>query len=59
MKNLIGQEIQVINIGLSSFAENLKQEGVSTVSLNWRPPASGNQSMLTLLDRYRKMLVKN
>ena len=35
---LFGKEIKVINTGLSSFAENLKNAGVDTVHVDWKPP---------------------
>jgi hypothetical protein len=35
---LFGKEIKVINTGLSSFAENLKNAGVETVQVDWKPP---------------------
>lgn len=35
-------EIQVINIGLSSFAENLESLGVKYTHVAWQPPAYGD-----------------
>ncbi|MFH0866026.1 MAG: DUF1116 domain-containing protein [Bacteroidota bacterium] len=35
---LFGKELKVINTGLSSFAENLKNAGVETVNVDWKPP---------------------
>ncbi|MFH1452650.1 MAG: fdrA domain protein [Armatimonadota bacterium] len=53
--NLINKELKVLNIGLSSFAENLKKENTKVVSVQWRPPAGGNKKMLDLLERYNKL----
>jgi|GEM_PF-828182 len=55
MNNLINRELQVINIGLSSFADNLKKENTPVVSLAWSPPAGGNKKMLDLLEKYNKI----
>ncbi len=40
---------RVINIGLESFAEDLRREGVEVVQLDWRPPAGGNARLASLL----------
>ena len=40
---------RVINIGLSSFADDLKKQDVETVNLNWPPPARGNVELANLL----------
>lgn len=42
-------ELQVINIGLESFAQDLKAHGVAVVHLDWRPPAGGNARLAALL----------
>ena len=40
---------RVINIGLSSFADDLKKQDVEMVNLNWSPPARGNVELANLL----------
>jgi FdrA protein len=42
-------DLQVINIGLESFAEDLRSQGVAVVQLDWRPPAGGNARVAALL----------
>lgn len=50
MNEMISSEaLQVINIGLESFADDLRAQGVSVIQLDWRPPAGGNQRMAALL----------
>jgi hypothetical protein len=44
-----GDPLRVINIGLESFAEDLRAEGVAVVHLDWRPPAGGNLHLISLL----------
>jgi hypothetical protein len=39
--NLFKKPISVINIGLASFAESLRQQEVEVVDVDWRPPAEG------------------
>ncbi|MCX5977164.1 MAG: DUF1116 domain-containing protein [Coprothermobacterota bacterium] len=43
--DLFGQSLQVINIGLESFAQNLRQERVPVVQMDWRPPAAGAEGV--------------
>ena len=50
MNEMIPSEaLQVINIGLESFADDLRAQGVTVVQLDWRPPAGGNPRMAALL----------
>jgi hypothetical protein len=48
---LFGQELQVVNVGLTLFAEALQQQGVKLVSLDWRPPAGGDAELASLLEK--------
>ncbi len=50
LHELFKEELKVINIGLESFAENLKGEGFDAVQVDWRPPAGGDEKMAKLLD---------
>jgi hypothetical protein len=43
------EALQVINIGLESFADDLRAQGVTVIQLEWRPPAGGNPRMAALL----------
>ncbi len=51
ISELFNQDIVVINIGLESFADNLKKEGVRVLKLNWKPPAGGDKKLASLLKR--------
>lgn len=35
--NLFNNDLSVINVGLESFAESLREQGVSVASVNWKP----------------------
>lgn len=48
-KTILGESLRVINIGLESFAEDLRREGVEVVQMDWRPPAGGNKRLASLL----------
>ena len=47
--NLLEGPPRVINIGLSSFADDLKKQDIEMVNLNWSPPARGNIELANLL----------
>lgn len=42
MANLIQQDLNVINIGLSSFGDVIRESGAKAVDLQWQPPAEGD-----------------
>lgn len=48
--NIFGESLRVVNIGLESFAEDLRVEGVEVVQLDWRPAAGGNARLASLLE---------
>jgi len=53
VSKLFTEELRVINLGLSSFAETLSATGTPVVDLDWRPPAGGDNALADLLDRLR------
>ncbi len=51
INKLFNQDLAAVNMGLESFADNLKKEGVRVVQMNWKPPAGGNAKMVALLTK--------
>ena len=49
-KGLIGKKLDVINVGIPSFADDLESQGVHVVRTNWSPPAGGDEQMLRILE---------
>jgi hypothetical protein len=49
--DLLHQPLVIINLGLESFAENMKKQGAEVVQVNWKPPAGGDTKMMDLLDQ--------
>ncbi|EAP5418364.1 DUF1116 domain-containing protein [Enterobacter cloacae complex sp.6722787] len=43
MNSLFSQSLNVINEGLASFADNIRQAGGEVIPLNWQPPAEGDR----------------
>jgi len=52
--NLLELKLKVINIGIDTFSEALKEQGVDVIHVDWIPPAGGDEKMLELLDRLSK-----
>jgi deoxyribodipyrimidine photolyase-like uncharacterized protein len=53
INELFNQELKVINMGLESFADELKQQGVEVVHVNWKPPAGGNARLAAILNKLK------
>jgi len=51
LKPLLEQDLVVVNIGLTDFAESLQAQGVKTVHVTWTPPAGGDPELIDLLDQ--------
>ncbi len=49
INELFNQDLVAVNMGLASFADNLKKEGARAIQVNWKPPAGGNAKMAALL----------
>ena len=43
--DLFGRDLFVLNLGLSGFAEALKDAGGTAVDIDWRPPAGGSRNI--------------
>jgi len=50
-KKLLTGPVVIINLGLKTFAENLEEQGVEVVQVDWTPPAGGDQELIDLLDK--------
>ena len=42
-----------VNIGLATFADSLAAQGAEVVSLDWRPPAGGDEKLMALLAKMK------
>jgi len=49
INELFKKDLVVINMGLESFADNLKDQNVKVLQMNWKPPAGGNKKIASLL----------
>ena len=46
--------LEAINVGLESFAENLKAQGIPTVHVEWKPAAGGNERLMSILEKMKQ-----
>ncbi|MEA3422609.1 MAG: fdrA domain protein [Bacillota bacterium] len=53
VNELFNKEISVLNVGLESFYNELKSQGVKAIHVDWQPPACGNVKMGSLLSRLK------
>lgn len=49
--SLFEGQLDVLNIGLEGFAEELSEQGVNVTQLNWSPPAGGDAQMAEILSK--------
>jgi Protein of unknown function (DUF1116) len=60
MNKLFNQPLKVVNVGLSSFADNLALAGGDVLNLSWQPPALGDKTAgLALASLTRHPLVEH
>jgi hypothetical protein len=45
MQALFQEKLQVLNVGLSAFAESIARAGGTALQIEWAPPAQGNQTV--------------
>lgn len=51
LNDFFGKKLKVINLGIPSFADDLKKQGVEAIHVDWQPAAGGNKKILALLDK--------
>jgi len=51
VSDLFSSGLRVVNLGLESFAANLRASGAEVVQVRWKPPAGGDARMIAVLDR--------
>ena len=51
---LLKQDITAINLGLERFYDDLKEQKVKAVQVNWRPPAANQNKINSLLAGLKK-----
>lgn len=47
------EPLAAINVGVESFFDSLKAQGAEAVQVDWRPPASGNEELASILAKMK------
>jgi hypothetical protein len=47
--NLLTAPVRVVNVGLESFATELRAQNVPVTHVQWQPPAGGDEKLARLL----------
>jgi len=47
IKDLFGQPVQVVNLGLEILSQSVRDQGIDVVDVDWQPPAAGVRHMHT------------
>jgi FdrA protein len=47
------QPLAAINVGLETFTESLTAQAARVLQVDWRPPASGNEKLMAILERMK------
>jgi FdrA protein len=50
---VINDPLSAINVGLESFAESLTIQEAPVVHVDWRPPAGGDEKLMSILERMK------
>jgi FdrA protein len=50
---VLNDPLSAINVGLESFAESLTVQEAPVVHVDWRPPAGGNEQLMSILERLK------
>jgi FdrA protein len=49
----INTSLSAINVGLESFAESLQIQEAQVLHVRWKPPAGGNEHLMSILERMK------
>lgn len=50
---LFKKELRVVNIGLETFYNALKDQKVPAAHVEWKPPAGGNEKLMEILRKLK------
>lgn len=56
--DILRKDLVAINIGLESFAQNLVDQNVPTIQVEWKPPAGGNEKLIRILANIKRHQAK-
>lgn len=51
INSLFSKDLKILNLGISKFAEDLKEQNQEVIQLDWKPAAGGDIELLKIIDR--------
>jgi FdrA protein len=51
--SILTKPVEAINVGLESFTKSLVSQNVPVIHVDWRPPAGGNEKLISILERLK------
>jgi FdrA protein len=51
---VLSQPLAAVNVGLESFTESLQAQDAPVIQVDWRPPASGDEKLMSILERMKR-----
>ena len=51
IRKFLEEPLKIVNIGLEGFSQELDQQGVEVVHVDWAPPAGGDPVLADLLSK--------
>ncbi|RMD98532.1 MAG: hypothetical protein D6814_07410, partial [Calditrichaeota bacterium] len=51
---VLQQPFRAINVGVQSFAASLSAQNAAVIHVDWRPPAGGDEKLMSILERMKK-----
>jgi len=51
---VLSQPLAAVNVGLESFTESLHAQNAPVIQVDWRPPASGDEKLMSILERMKR-----
>ncbi len=55
MKDLGNTTLRAVNLGLETFADELKDQNVPVTHVRWRPPAGGKSHLVRILEKLEEL----
>lgn len=49
LNELFEKELRIVSLGVDAFYLDMKQQGFSTIHVDWKPVAGGNEKLASML----------
>ena len=55
MNQILQEDLNIINVGLKGFEQDMEKQGAAVCQVDWKPVAGGNRKILDALDRIESL----